>query len=116
MAISNKAQDPAAAALLAIEEALKLPAAGENPGPAEANPGGAASPDKAQERTFGKRDAAMPRFGPSKPERGGARKLEPRPAANGGDRLTGLADENSAAPGATAPGAEIQPPERPGGA
>ena len=49
MASSKKAQDPAAAALLAIEEALNLGAAGQSAGPAEANPIGTTSGDKAKE-------------------------------------------------------------------
>ena len=63
MASSNKAQDPAAAALLAIEEALNLGAAGQSAGTAEANPIGKTSADKAKERLFGEREAATPRAG-----------------------------------------------------
>src|SRR3984893_1151090 len=94
MASSNKVQDPAAAALLAIEEALNLRAAGQSAGPAEANPIGTTSPDKAKERLFGEREAATPRPGSSRPPRDAARTPEPRPAA----------------------GAEIQAAERSGGA
>jgi len=116
MASSNKAQDPAAAALLAIEEALNLRAAGQGAGPAEANPIGATSADnkaadKAKERVFGEREAATLRPGPSRPPRDAAGTLEPSPAAIDEDRLFGPAHANAAAPGA-----EIQPPERSGGA
>ncbi|MFZ3328929.1 MAG: hypothetical protein WA231_25015, partial [Methylocella sp.] len=69
MASSKKAQDPAAAALLAIEEALNLPAAGQSAGPAEANPIGTASVDKAKEPLLGEREGATPRLGPSRPAR-----------------------------------------------
>ncbi|HEX3496942.1 MAG TPA: apolipoprotein acyltransferase, partial [Methylocella sp.] len=110
MASSKKAQDPAAAALLAIEEALNLPAAEQSGGPAEANPIGAASVDKAIERVLGEREGATPRLGTSRPARDAARTLEAMSAAIGGDRLSSPAGENFAAPGA-----EIQAPERSGG-
>ncbi|HEV7911785.1 MAG TPA: apolipoprotein acyltransferase, partial [Methylocella sp.] len=109
MASSNKAQDPAAAALLAIEEALNLGAAGQGGGPAEANPIGATSADKAKERVFGEREAATPRPSPSRPPRDAAGTLEPRPAAIDEDRLFGPARANSAASGA-----ETQATERSG--
>ena len=110
MASSNKAQDPAAAALLAIEEALNLRAAGQGAGPAETNPIGATSADKAKERVFGEREAATPRPSPSRPPRDAAGTLEPRPAAIDEDRLFGPARANSAASGA-----ETQATERSGG-
>ena len=81
MATSNKAQDPAAAALLAIEEALNLGAAGQGAGPAEANPIGPTSADKAKGRSFGKREAAPPRPGLSRPPGDAAWPLEQRAAA-----------------------------------
>ncbi|MGH6823787.1 MAG: apolipoprotein acyltransferase, partial [Methylocella sp.] len=111
MASSNKAQDPAAAALLAIEEALNLRAAGQSAGQAEANPIGTTSADKAKERSFGEREAATPRPGPSRPPRNAARTPEPTPAAINEDRLLGPARASSAAPGA-----EIQAPDGSGGA
>ncbi|MGH6813413.1 MAG: apolipoprotein acyltransferase, partial [Methylocella sp.] len=110
MASSNKAQDPAAAALLAIEEALNLRAAGQGARPAEANPIGTTSVDKAKERLVGEREAAMPR-GPSRPPRDAARTPESGRAAIDEDRLIGPARANSAAPGA-----EIHAPENSGGA
>ncbi len=111
MASSNKAQDPAAAALLAIEEALNLGAAGQSAGPAEANPIGTTSVGKAKEHLFGEREAATPRPGPSRPPRDAAGTPEPRPAATDEDRLFDPARANSAVAGA-----EIQAPERSGGA
>ncbi|MGH6853634.1 MAG: hypothetical protein ACREDJ_10670, partial [Methylocella sp.] len=111
MASSNKAQDPAAAALLAIEEALNLPAAGPSAGPAGAKPLGEASADKMTEPVLGEREAATPRPGPSRPPRDAARPPEPRPAAIGGERLFGPAGANS-----SAPGAEMQALEPSGGA
>ena len=62
MASSNKAHDPAAAALLAIEEALNLHAAGEGaePGEAPANPIGATSADKTKGRVPGDRETSAP--------------------------------------------------------
>ncbi|MGH6800530.1 MAG: apolipoprotein acyltransferase, partial [Methylocella sp.] len=104
MASSNKAQDPAAAALLAIEEALNLRPAGSSAAPAEANPTGTASADKATEHLFGELEAATPRPERSRPPRGDARTLEPRQAAIGGERVS------------AAPGAEIHAAERSGGA
>jgi hypothetical protein len=105
MASSNKAQDPTAAALLAIEEVLNLRAAGQGAGPAEANPIGATSADnkaadRAKERVFGEREAATLRPGPSRPPREAAGTLEPSPAAIDEDRLFGPAHANAAAPGA----------------
>src|SRR5205807_9581717 len=76
-ASSKKAQGPAAAALLANEEALNLGVGGQGAGSAEANP----SSDKAKERLFGVREAATPRHGPSRPPRDAARTLEPTAAA-----------------------------------
>ncbi|MGA9726614.1 MAG: hypothetical protein WBQ84_04040, partial [Methylocella sp.] len=111
MASSNKAQDPAAAALLAIEEALNLGAAGQSAVPAEANPIGTTSADKAKERLFGEHEAATPRPSSSRAPRDAERTLEPRPAAIDEDRLFGPSRANSAAPGA-----EIQAPERSGAA
>src|SRR3984893_5671620 len=87
MASSNKAQDPAAAAFLAIEEALNLGATGQGAGPAEANPIGTTSADKAKERMSGEREAATPHPGPSRPPRDAAGTLEPMPAAIDEDRL-----------------------------
>ncbi|MGH6847206.1 MAG: hypothetical protein ACREC0_07155, partial [Methylocella sp.] len=111
MASSSKAQDPAAAALLAIEEALNLPAAGQSAGPAGANPLGEASADKVKEPLLREREAATPRPGPSRPPRDAARPLEPRPAAIGGEPLFDPAGANS-----SVPDAETQALERSGGA
>ncbi len=102
MASSRKAQDPAAAAFLAIEEALNLGAAGQGSGPAEANPIGTTGADKAKERIFGGREAALPRPGTSRPPRDAAGTMEPPPAATGDDRLSNDARANSAAPGGDA--------------
>src|ERR1700736_2740162 len=111
MASSNKAQDPAAAALLAIEEALNLGAASQSAGPAEANPIGTTGADKAKERLFGEREAATQRPGSSRPPRDAPRTVEPTPTASDEERLFGPARANAAAPGA-----EIQGPESSAGA
>ena len=60
MASSNKAQDPAAAALLAIEEALNLRAVDQGAGPGEAS-GKPIGADKAKGRLPGDREAMVPR-------------------------------------------------------
>ena len=111
MASSKKAQDPAAAALSAVEEALNLRAAGQRAGTAAANPAGKTSSDKAKERLFGEREPAMPRPGPSRPPRDAARTLDESRAAADEDGLFDPARANTAAPGA-----EIQAPEHSGGA
>src|ERR1019366_7231894 len=107
MASSNKAQDPAAAALLAIEEALNLrvPDQAAGPGDASARPIGA---DKAKGRLPGEREAMVPR--PESPRRSRDAMRTPEPAAIGEDRLFGPARANPAQP------EETQVPEHPGAA
>ena len=98
MASSNKAHDPAAAALLAIEEALNLHAAGEGaePGEAPANPIGAASADKTKGRVPGDRETAAPHPETSRRARDSVRTPEPSLTTINEDRLLAAARANSA--------------------
>ena len=98
MASSNKAHDPAAAALLAIEEALNLHAAGEGaePGEAPANPIGAASADKTKGRVPGDRETSAPLPETSRRARDSMRTPEPSLTAINEDRLLAAARANSA--------------------
>ena len=86
MASSNKAQDPAAAALLAIEEALNLRADGQSTQPDEtsAKPAGT---DKAGGRPRADREIALTRPETTRWTRDGARMPEAEPAAIDEDRL-----------------------------
>ncbi|HUB64111.1 MAG TPA: apolipoprotein acyltransferase, partial [Methylocella sp.] len=107
MASSNKAQDPAAAALLAIEEALNLRAAGQNDeaGEAPATPLNS-SAEKPKGRLPGDRNNAAPRSEPPRRSRDTARTPEPALTAIDEDRLFGPARANS-----TQGGEEGQAPE-----
>ena len=86
MASSNKAQDPAAAALLAIEEALNLRADGQGMLPDETStkPPGA---DTAKGRPRADRETALTRPDPTRRTRENARMPEVAPAAIDEDRL-----------------------------
>ena len=98
MASSNKAHDPAAAALLAIEEALNLHATGEGaePGEAPANPIGAAGADKTKGRVPGDRETAAPHPETSRRARDSMRTPEPSLTAINEDRLLAAARANAA--------------------
>ncbi|HZM07487.1 MAG TPA: hypothetical protein VFC11_03420, partial [Methylocella sp.] len=93
MASSNKAQDPAAAALLAIEEALNLRADGQSTQPDETSekPAGI---DKASGRPRADREIALTRPEATRRTRDAARMPEAGPPALDGDRLFDRLHEN----------------------
>ncbi|MCI0465711.1 MAG: apolipoprotein A1/A4/E family protein, partial [Beijerinckiaceae bacterium] len=110
MSSLNKAQDPAAAALLAIEEALNLRAAGENAKPAEASPG-AGNANRLSERVPGERESAASGLGASWNRRDSRGTLEPKPTAIDEERLLGqaLGGESEGAPSPELPAGAMQP-------
>ncbi|HMF05701.1 MAG TPA: apolipoprotein acyltransferase, partial [Methylocella sp.] len=114
----NKAQDPAAAALLAIEEALNLRVGVESAKTAETS-SGAASANRAKERAKGEREPAASSADTLRQnrERDSARLLEPRPIASDEERLFGSRIESGGAAPAGIDQAErsglVSPPVRP---
>jgi len=112
----NKAQDPTAAALLAIEEALNLRAGAESTKFAESSPG-AASANRGKEGLRSERESAASKDSLSQGrDRDTARPLEPRPTAIDEDRLFGSRVENFGAEGAeinsSGPSGSLSPPVR----
>ena len=93
MASSNKAQDPAAAALLAIEEALNLRADGQGMLPDETS-AKAPGADTAKGRSRSDRETALTRPDPTRRTRDNARMPEAAPAAIDEDRLLDRPREN----------------------
>src|ERR1700730_18894063 len=98
MPSSNKAQDPTAAALLAIEEALNLRAGAESTNFAESSPG-AVSANRGKEGLRSERESAASKTDSLRQsrDRDTARPLEPRPTAIDEDRLFGSRVETGAA-------------------
>src|ERR1700730_17745190 len=117
MPSSNKAQDPTAAALLAIEEALHLRAVAESTNFAESS-AGAVSANRGKEGLRSERESAASKADALRQsrDRDTARPLEPRPTAINEDRLFGSRVENFGATGAeidsAGPSGALSPPVR----